>query len=1573
MAQSDASIVIDLSLNDMTDDMWSKFKDKAKSAGKDGHKEFKDSFGNDPVVAKLEAKANKSGVTNFREMLNDLPKKKQTELLAKAESSKVVDFEQLLNKMPHKTVTKMEVSDHATTPIKNIKREADETNRGMHSLRDGVKGALGAGLIMAGTSALVGGLKDATKAGMEYNKQQDTMRTVWHSLTEEVPKDGKSVLDFIDKTSQNSIYAAGDIDKMAQSFYHVKGNVADTKRWTDDFVALGSTMHMTGGQVSEAAEMFAKMQATGKAGADDIAIMVNRFPMFAEALEKSSGKSMKQIYELSSQGKLQASTLADAMDSLGKKYKNGTEEAMGSFQGMSMFISSRWSKLWGDITKTSFNMSKDQSKILRDMLSDDAMSKYAAGIGNAIGGIINVFSGVLKFISEHQKEILGILGTVVSVLTNSFKIAAAVLSGVFDTVFTVLGTVADAISGISKALFGTKDSVNPLAKAFEWLASQTEALKILGGVIGTIAIGFGAYKLAVMAITGVTKAWAGAQALLNLALSANPIGLIIIAIGALVAGIIVLYKKCKPFRDFVDGMGRWISKAFGAVIDFFKNDWKQILVFIVNPFAGIGALLYKHFKPFRDVVDSTVKFVKDAFNGFVGFFAGIFKAIGKAVGAVASAIWKGLQPVVKIFETVFNVIKSVITVAFKIIVGIIGVALLLIVGAVKGMWKAVKFIFDGLVIFFKKVVAPVFTFLAKVVSGAFNAIVDGVKWLWKMISSYINFVIKTFQMLWNKVVAIFNAISKAIHSVIDPVFKWLGDVVKTAVNNMVTNFTNMWHWVSDIFTNLYKSLKKIVTDMFEWIWNFIKPYIDKIVKIFQGFWDSVCDIFNGLWKSAKNIFTGLFDWLGGFVSKALDNIANNFSNVWKSVSDGFKAFWDGLKKLAAGGINIVIKPINEGIGFINKLISWFGGGKDTIGKLDEVHFATGTGALGGARRPITKPTIGILNDGAILPETGHNKEMVVRNNGAMQLVQGMNTKVLLNSGDEVLNARETAELMSGMGHAHFASGTGWWDSIKDGASDLYDGAKDVASDAWDGTKKVAGDVYDGAKSGVKFVSDKVVDGYDWVADKAGHIKDMIDFIGKAVAHPIDTLKDYFNPKNESKGDIVHSITDGFIKKPVKQAQDWWTQVWKMADGEANGSNAEGDDYDYKSHAKDDGADPWGYYFRECVSFVANRLKHMGVPEYLFSHLGNGSDWVNSKARHTSEPEPGMVAVYGPGSPFSSNHVAMVSDVKGDTISGEEYNFGENGQYNKYSGRSKKDVTTFLDFGKRLLGIGGKKETGGLAGFVGNQLGDMMKWIKKFVSPKSSASSGSSGDVQSWSNDVKKALTANGLSTSSDMVQKVLRQIQTESGGNAGVTQQIQDINSGGNEAQGLMQVIPSTFNAYKHSGHDNIKNGYDNLLAALAYAKSRYGENLNGLGEGHGYADGGRTNQKGVVGEVAGQPEWVTNPNRNSADATIEGAIFETADKQPNSMAAKLAQVINSAKASSRSAQANKPQQLSNSRSISKNAMSNGSDVSGDVEISLNIDGQKIAEATFSKLQVMQNNKIQATAVRNGGTIQYGF
>lgn len=192
----------------------------------------------------------------------------------------------------------------------------------------------------------------------------------------------------------------------------------------------------------------------------------------------------------------------------------------------------------------------------------------------------------------------------------------------------------------------------------------------------------------------------------------------------------------------------------------------------------------------------------------------------------------------------------------------------------------------------------------------------------------------------------------------------------------------------------------------------------------------------------------------------------------------------------------------------------------------------------------------------------------------------------------------------------------------------------------------------------------------------------------------------------------------------------------------------------------------------------------------------------------------------------------------------------------------KDVVDFAeDILKKPVGfmesvfnhfISGKSDNGGffsvqlhtsLPVFFAKSMAD---WVKKqFQEMADPAGSG----VDRWRPYVVRALDM--LHLSSSLVGRVLKQIQTESGGNPKALGGDDGLSDG--RAMGLMQVKPPTFAAYKLPGHNNIWNGFDNLLAGLNYARHRYGDSLSFLGQGHGYANGGIATQPSIFGEAGAE------------------------------------------------------------------------------------------------------------------------
>ncbi|EOI41037.1 tape measure domain-containing protein [Enterococcus faecium EnGen0313] len=171
------------------------------------------------------------------------------------------------------------------------------------------------------------------------------------------------------------------------------------------------------------------------------------------------------------------------------------------------------------------------------------------------------------------------------------------------------------------------------------------------------------------------------------------------------------------------------------------------------------------------------------------------------------------------------------------------------------------------------------------------------------------------------------------------------------------------------------------------------------------------------------------------------------------------------------------------------------------------------------------------------------------------------------------------------------------------------------------------------------------------------------------------------------------------------------------------------------------------------------------------------------------------------------------------------------------------------------------------------------------------SSPAGSGAERWRSQVIEAAKMVGFPTDKGHIDRIISQIQTESGGNEKAVQGgYTDINTiTGDLAKGLMQTISATFNAYKMPGHGNIFNGYDNILAGLRYIMARYGTGAGffaNIGMGHGYADGGEINgpELAWIGEDPAYPkEFMINPAKSSADDLIIKAIRSREQFRPAS------------------------------------------------------------------------------------------
>lgn len=237
--------------------------------------------------------------------------------------------------------------------------------------------------------------------------------------------------------------------------------------------------------------------------------------------------------------------LGDLASSVGKPFDQLTEAILdaqtGEFERLKEF-GIKANKA-GDQITFAF---KGQAKTVK--FSESAIRDYILSLGD-----LNGVSGAMAAISQTTEGQISNLGdTMDSLYLTIGKELKPEISAVISALSTFVGIIKDGVL---------------------WISRNREMIGQLAVVIGIAAAAWGVYQLVV---NGATLAqWA-----LNIALSANPIALIIIGIAALVSAIVILWNKSEKFRGFMIGLWETMKQVF-------KNIWEGAKKYL----GGLGDLL----------------------------------------------------------------------------------------------------------------------------------------------------------------------------------------------------------------------------------------------------------------------------------------------------------------------------------------------------------------------------------------------------------------------------------------------------------------------------------------------------------------------------------------------------------------------------------------------------------------------------------------------------------------------------------------------------------------------------------------------------------------------------------------------------------------------------------------------------------------------------------------------------------------------------------------------------------------------------------------------------------------------
>lgn len=452
-------------------------------------------------------------------------------------------------------------------------------------------------------------------------------------------------------------------------------------------------------------------------------------------------------------------------------------------------------------------------------------------------------------------------------LPNLAEQAKNATGGIQTSMAVMRTAIARGLAGIMKSI-GTANIANALTtvgKAFETvfkgIASAISFVAAHKDIFAPIAVGITAIVTAMTVWAAITKTVAIAQAILNAVLTANPIGVIILAVIGLVAALTFFFTKTKTGKAIMEGFFKVVTAVWNgiktgiqAVGNFFKSNFEIIKKVMI----GIAAVILLPFLPLIALVALVVK---------------NFTTIKNTIITVMRAIWSVISPIL-------NFIKNLFIIVFGAIAIVVLTQLTIVKNIVLAVFNVLKGIFITVLNAIKTVVLFYFNVYKTIITTVFNAV-----------ASFVSAV-------WNKIFGVISGIVKKLIAFFAPAFSWLYSKGKAIVQGLVSGISSMAGAVWNAIKSVADRIGKFFAGAGKWLYDVGKSIVQGLINGIKSMVGAVADTAGNIGNAVKDKVKGLlgihspstvFAQIGvdigrgmakgiegsaGMVTKSVDNMTN---------------------------------------------------------------------------------------------------------------------------------------------------------------------------------------------------------------------------------------------------------------------------------------------------------------------------------------------------------------------------------------------------------------------------------------------------------------------------------------------------------------------------------------------------------------------------------------------------------------------------------------------------------------------------------------------------------------------------
>lgn len=498
-----------------------------------------------------------------------------------------------------------------------------------------------------------------------------------------------------------------------------------------------------------------------------------------------------------------------------------------------------------------------------------AIEGLRSAFDNVKSSIVNAFSG------NGTSLIQTLANVILPTLCNSLSLVMNIASGVISAA----STLSPVIAGVAGAVTAYKIAVTA--------ANVVEGIR--NGLIAFSAVMTGTQAATFAPLTTATIAQIAATSALNvvtgtfgaiMAFVISPIGLVVIAIGAVIAIGVLLYKhwdtvKAKALelwngmknifeniKNVVSEKINAVKNVMGNVMDGAKNIVSQKLNNIKNAYTQHGGGIKGIAAGYMTALKEYYKTGYDAINALTG---------GK-LGQVVDSIKNKFAPMVGAVKEKLTGIKDAFGGAFSNAVNFIKTSYN--EGAMKPVIDKMVSAFNNI----KTAVAEKFNGIKEAVSAKVSAVADAVTGIKEKIAD-------KFSNIKSVIVQKLNGIKEGVISVFAPLGEAVGSIVtgiKTVISTIIDGIKS---YIINTVQNIQTTVMNIVNGAKQ---NFI-TFFTSIKTAFENVKNGIANVFDGI----KTIISGVFQFIVGIFTLNIDTIKNSV----QTIKDGFFTAFEGAKQI----------------------------------------------------------------------------------------------------------------------------------------------------------------------------------------------------------------------------------------------------------------------------------------------------------------------------------------------------------------------------------------------------------------------------------------------------------------------------------------------------------------------------------------------------------------------------------------------------------------------------------------------------------------------------------------------------